>query len=84
MKFETIEFAVYCSPRDDSNFRVFQNILGSLWLPSDGTPCNLIKGQKASERAKKNAEDAGVELGKSKTYRVPHQREVWCKKKNEE
>lgn len=30
MKFETIEFAVYCSPRDDSNFRVFQNILGSL------------------------------------------------------
>ena len=30
MKFETIEFAVYCSPRDNSNFRVFQNILGSL------------------------------------------------------
>lgn len=30
MKFETIEFAVYCSPRDDSNFRVFQNVLGSL------------------------------------------------------
>lgn len=29
-KFETIEFAVYCSPRDDSNFRVFQQVLGSL------------------------------------------------------
>ena len=25
--FETIEFAVYCSPRDDSNFRVFSDIL---------------------------------------------------------
>lgn len=30
MKFETIEFAVYCSPRDDSNFRIFQNVLGKL------------------------------------------------------
>lgn len=30
MKFETIEFAVYCSARDDSNFRVFRNILGNL------------------------------------------------------
>ena len=25
--FETIEFAVYCSPRDDSNFRIFSDIL---------------------------------------------------------
>ena len=25
--FETIEFAVYCSPRDDSNFRIFEQIL---------------------------------------------------------
>lgn len=30
MKFETIEFAVYCSPRDDSNYRVFQGVLGGL------------------------------------------------------
>ena len=30
MKFETIEFAVYCSPRDDSNYRVFQRVLGGL------------------------------------------------------
>lgn len=30
MRFETIEFAVYCSPRDDSNFRIFQNVLGKL------------------------------------------------------
>ena len=29
-KFETIEFAVYCSPRDDSNYRVFQQVLGNL------------------------------------------------------
>ena len=28
--FETIEFAVYCSPSDDQNFRVFQQILGNL------------------------------------------------------
>ena len=28
--FETIEFAVYCSPRDDENYRVFQQILGGL------------------------------------------------------
>ncbi len=26
--FRTIEFAVYCSPRDDQNYRVFQKILG--------------------------------------------------------
>ena len=25
--FEIIEFAVYCSPRDDSNFRIFEQIL---------------------------------------------------------
>ena len=25
--FETIEFAVYCSPRDDSNYRIFKKIL---------------------------------------------------------
>lgn len=25
--FQTVEFAVYCSPRDDTNFRVFQQIL---------------------------------------------------------
>lgn len=25
--FETIEFAVYCSPRDESNFRIFSDIL---------------------------------------------------------
>ena len=23
--FETIEFAIYCSPRDDSNFRIFSD-----------------------------------------------------------
>ena len=28
--FRAIEFAVYCSPRDDQNYRVFQQILGSL------------------------------------------------------
>lgn len=28
--FEAIEFAVYCSPRDDQNFRVFQQVLGNL------------------------------------------------------
>ena len=26
-KFKTIEFAVYCSPRDDSNYRIFKRIL---------------------------------------------------------
>ena len=26
--FKTIEFAVYCSPRDDSNYRAFKSILG--------------------------------------------------------
>lgn len=26
--FETIEFAVYCSPRDDSNYRTFKEVLG--------------------------------------------------------
>lgn len=26
--FETIEFAVYCPPRDDSNYRTFKEILG--------------------------------------------------------
>ena len=30
MKFETIEFAIYCSPRDDENYRVFQSVLGRL------------------------------------------------------
>ncbi|MBS7295848.1 MAG: TIGR02452 family protein, partial [Treponema sp.] len=25
--FETIEFAVYCSPRDESNFKIFSDIL---------------------------------------------------------
>ena len=28
--FETIEFAIYCSPRDDANYRVFQSMLGGL------------------------------------------------------
>lgn len=28
--FETIEFAIYCSPRDDANYRVFQSVLGAL------------------------------------------------------
>ena len=28
--FENIEFAVYCSPRDDSNFRAFDSVLNSL------------------------------------------------------
>ena len=28
--FETIEFAVYCSLRDDENYRVFQQVLGGL------------------------------------------------------
>lgn len=27
-RFKTIEFAVYCSPRDDENYRVFSRILG--------------------------------------------------------
>lgn len=26
--FRTVEFAVYCSPRDDSNYRTFQSVLG--------------------------------------------------------
>ena len=26
-QFQTIEFAVYCSPRDDENYRVFQRAL---------------------------------------------------------
>ena len=30
MKFETVEFAVYCSTRDDFNYRVFQQVLGGL------------------------------------------------------
>ena len=30
MRFETIEFAVYCSLRDDSNLRIFQNVLRNL------------------------------------------------------
>lgn len=29
-QFETIEFAVYCSPRDDSNFKIFDGVLGNL------------------------------------------------------
>ena len=28
--FKTIEFAVYCSPRDDTNFRVFKRVLGMM------------------------------------------------------
>ena len=28
--FEIIEFAVYCSPRDDANYRVFHSVLGGL------------------------------------------------------
>ena len=28
--FRVIEFAVYCSPRDDQNYRIFQQILGGL------------------------------------------------------
>lgn len=28
--FEIIEFAVYCSPRDDANYRIFQSILGDM------------------------------------------------------
>ena len=28
--FEVIEFAVYCSPRDDANYRVFHSVLGGL------------------------------------------------------
>lgn len=28
--FEFIEFAIYCSPRDDANYRVFQSVLGGL------------------------------------------------------
>lgn len=24
--FETIEFAVYCSPRDESNFKIFEEV----------------------------------------------------------
>lgn len=27
--FRTIEFAVYCSPRDDTNFKVFKRVLGA-------------------------------------------------------
>ena len=29
-QFQTIEFAVYCSPRDDENYRVFQRALGRM------------------------------------------------------
>ena len=25
--FKNIEFAVYCSPRDDSNFKIFERVL---------------------------------------------------------
>lgn len=25
--FKNIEYAVYCSPRDDSNFRIFERVL---------------------------------------------------------
>jgi hypothetical protein len=28
-RFETVEFAVYCSQRDDTNFRVFDREFGS-------------------------------------------------------
>ena len=27
--FKTIEFAVYCPPRDDTNFKVFKRVLGT-------------------------------------------------------
>lgn len=27
MRFKTIEFAVYCSPCDDTNFKVFERVL---------------------------------------------------------
>ena len=27
--FKTIEFAVYCSPRDDTNFKVFKRVMGA-------------------------------------------------------
>ena len=27
-KFETIEFAVYCSPRDERNYEIFKRVLG--------------------------------------------------------
>ena len=50
----------------------------------NGTTCKLPKGQKASERAKKNAEDAGCELGEDETYHVAYPKRVRCKKKNEE
>lgn len=26
--FETIEFAIYCSPRDEQNYRIFKRVLG--------------------------------------------------------
>lgn len=44
----------------------------------------LAAGQKASERARKNAEDAGCELGEDETFHVAYPKEVRCKKKNEE
>ncbi|MFR3283891.1 MAG: hypothetical protein ACLTR6_05700 [Clostridium fessum] len=27
--FKTIEFAVYCPPRDDTNFKVFKRVMGA-------------------------------------------------------
>jgi len=27
--FKTIEFAVYCPPRDDTNFKVFKRVIGA-------------------------------------------------------
>lgn len=50
----------------------------------DGGKRKLAAGQKASERARKNAEDAGCELGEDETYHVAYPKGVRCKKKNEE
>lgn len=82
-------------PEDNSSFGVEEESSGGRHAIDEseyekqkrlihGTPCNLPKGQKASERARKNAEDDGYELEEGKTYRVTHQMDVWCKKKNEE
>lgn len=30
MRFETIEFAVYCGAQYDTNYRVFQQVLGGM------------------------------------------------------
>ena len=44
-------------------------------------PSQRTKGKRTG---KENAEDDGYELEEGKTYRVTHQMDVWCKKKNEE